>query len=189
MEVRHVRIAFSFFSLLLFAVTAVLWVRSYSRADLVFDTRYFPADRTAARNALSPQLIHRDTIIWTFRGEFMFITGRHRSAGYRHVDSAWNWQSFPFVQYIPGPSAISHFGFSFDEERQRDGSWIGFGIPLWIIIPFTVIAPICLLSNWRQSRSRLGAGRCTSCAYNLTGNVSGICPECGTPVPSLRGSG
>ena len=24
--------------------------------------------------------------------------------------------------------------------------------------------------------------RCTNCGYNLTGNVSGICPECGTPV-------
>lgn len=23
---------------------------------------------------------------------------------------------------------------------------------------------------------------CSSCGYNLTGNVSGICPECGTPV-------
>lgn len=24
---------------------------------------------------------------------------------------------------------------------------------------------------------------CESCAYNLTGNASGVCPECGTPVP------
>ena len=24
--------------------------------------------------------------------------------------------------------------------------------------------------------------RCLECAYNLTGNVSGICPECGDPV-------
>lgn len=25
---------------------------------------------------------------------------------------------------------------------------------------------------------------CDECGYNLTGNVSGICPECGTPVPA-----
>lgn len=25
---------------------------------------------------------------------------------------------------------------------------------------------------------------CATCHYNLTGNVSGICPECGTPLPA-----
>ena len=25
---------------------------------------------------------------------------------------------------------------------------------------------------------------CHTCGYNLTGNVSGICPECGTPIPA-----
>jgi len=29
----------------------------------------------------------------------------------------------------------------------------------------------------------LGVPVCASCSYNLTGNVSGICPECGTPLP------
>ena len=24
---------------------------------------------------------------------------------------------------------------------------------------------------------------CGNCGYNLTGNVSGVCPECGTPIP------
>ena len=23
---------------------------------------------------------------------------------------------------------------------------------------------------------------CLTCGYNLTGNVSGVCPECGTPI-------
>ena len=33
----------------------------------------------------------------------------------------------------------------------------------------------------REERLR-AAGRCTYCGYDLTGNVSGVCPECGTPV-------
>jgi hypothetical protein len=29
---------------------------------------------------------------------------------------------------------------------------------------------------------------CSNCGYNLTGNVSGVCPECGTPCqPAPRG--
>lgn len=27
-----------------------------------------------------------------------------------------------------------------------------------------------------------GSAKCTECGYNLTGNVGGICPECGTPI-------
>jgi hypothetical protein len=30
------------------------------------------------------------------------------------------------------------------------------------------------------------AGHCVSCGYNLAGNVSGTCPECGEPVPYRR---
>jgi hypothetical protein len=36
---------------------------------------------------------------------------------------------------------------------------------------------------WLVLRARpSNPGICTSCAYNLTGNVSGVCPECGTAV-------
>lgn len=32
------------------------------------------------------------------------------------------------------------------------------------------------------------AGRCQKCGYNLRGNTSGVCPECGTAVQILPGS-
>ena len=34
---------------------------------------------------------------------------------------------------------------------------------------------------WRQDREKLQPGKCRQCGYDLTGNVSGRCPECGTP--------
>jgi hypothetical protein len=34
----------------------------------------------------------------------------------------------------------------------------------------------------RSRERRSGPPRCPECDYNLTGNVSGVCPECGTPI-------
>lgn len=34
-----------------------------------------------------------------------------------------------------------------------------------------------------EAAARRAQGLCVRCGYNLTGNVSGICPECGTTIP------
>ncbi|MBI4581439.1 MAG: hypothetical protein HY718_17180 [Planctomycetes bacterium] len=50
-------------------------------------------------------------------------------------------------------------------------------LPLWI--PFLLVAsPTIFL--WWVDRRRIQPGHCRKCGYNLTGNVSGVCPECGT---------
>jgi hypothetical protein len=52
-------------------------------------------------------------------------------------------------------------------------------LPLWI--PFLLVAiPTAFL--WHRDRRRILPGHCQRCGYNLTGNVSGTCPECNTPV-------
>lgn len=54
----------------------------------------------------------------------------------------------------------------------------------WILIllwfPLTVIGVPTLLA-WRRDR-RVPPGHCRKCRYDLTGNESGVCPECGTAV-------
>jgi hypothetical protein len=64
-------------------------------------------------------------------------------------------------------------------------TWVA--IPLWI--PLVVVAiPTGFL--WRRERRRAPPGHCRSCRYNLTGNVSGVCPECGeTAAPSTANRG
>lgn len=53
-------------------------------------------------------------------------------------------------------------------------------IPLWL--PFLLAAiPTALL--WRRDR-RPGPDDCQNCGYNMTGNQSNKCPECGTPMNS-----
>ncbi|HEY2584722.1 MAG TPA: hypothetical protein VGI81_03030 [Tepidisphaeraceae bacterium] len=39
-----------------------------------------------------------------------------------------------------------------------------------------------------QAKARRLRGECPLCGYNLTGNVSGTCPECGAPVLQRRKS-
>jgi hypothetical protein len=45
------------------------------------------------------------------------------------------------------------------------------------LVPAAVTVPLFL----RRRRPASRAGRCTACDYDLTGNVSGVCPECGKP--------
>ncbi len=54
-----------------------------------------------------------------------------------------------------------------------------FLIPMWCIAP-CVLIPTFLI--WRKDR--IPEGHCQNCGYNLTGNVSGKCPECGQLIPS-----
>lgn len=55
-------------------------------------------------------------------------------------------------------------------------------LPYWMAIAFLLAYPIIvvILSPSRRRRRRLKQGLCLKCGYNLTGNESGVCPECGT---------
>lgn len=55
----------------------------------------------------------------------------------------------------------------------------------WAIALFAISIPTVVMTRRRQVRSR--EPLCPTCRYNLTGNQSGTCPECGQRIPkSLR---
>jgi len=56
-------------------------------------------------------------------------------------------------------------------RQYRTEAWI----PLWLIL-VTAAIPTLLAWLWPRHRKR---GNCDTCAHDLTGNVSGRCPECG----------
>ena len=74
-------------------------------------------------------------------------------------------------------------GFSFNRHGfglslWNDWSWeLHVGIPIWAI--FVLVSSLTALATKIPSRSR--PGHCP-CGYDLTGNESGRCPECGEPV-------
>lgn len=55
----------------------------------------------------------------------------------------------------------------------------GFLIPLWFVFAMVALPTVYLL--YRDFRA-IRPGHCRQCGYNLTGNSSGICPECGAKI-------
>lgn len=54
--------------------------------------------------------------------------------------------------------------------------------PCVLFIPMWTLLLLGVLLLWRGLSRRIKAGTCVQCGYDLTGNVSGVCPECGRPI-------
>ena len=58
-------------------------------------------------------------------------------------------------------------------------------LPLWMFFVLFAAYPAITfirgpLRRWRRRKR----GECANCGYNLTGNVTGVCSECGTKIES-----
>ena len=84
-----------------------------------------------------------------------------------------------------------------DPITRKKIGWIGlsyrvmdFGVrriyivkfPVWLIAIFCAPYPIVFVRRLLRPHKRRLHNQCLHCAYDLTGNVSGVCPECGTEV-------
>jgi len=110
----------AFLSLLLFAATAVLWVRSYY---------YLDAKRV---------------------GDFFAIS----------YDGGLSLNHFV-------PDGVTDIYFRY-----------------WKWTPLFALLPVVWVLIWWLKRRRPHEGICWTCHYDLTGNTSGVCPECGTAIKS-----
>jgi uncharacterized paraquat-inducible protein A len=65
-------------------------------------------------------------------------------------------------------------------------------VPFWLLIallaPLPVAWIVSLIGRLRDRRRRRLSDRthCYVCGYNLTGNASGLCPECGSQLRPLE---
>ena len=66
-------------------------------------------------------------------------------------------------------------------------------VPPWLEAAVLTCVPSRELVRWlRQQldrhvgRRRMALGLCIACGYDLTGNVSGVCPECGKATANAQ---
>ncbi len=87
------------------------------------------------------------------------------------------------VDFLKGRYGISeiHAQLGFRPPPGIQSRW--FILPLWLLYVLAFVLPASayvqgpMRHRWRRAR-----GLCAFCGYNLTGNVSGVCPECGERV-------
>ncbi|HSZ55790.1 MAG TPA: hypothetical protein VK797_09025 [Tepidisphaeraceae bacterium] len=160
-------------SLLLFVATVGVWMRSYWRTDSLvatrdlrifsfdsqrgtltfFSARAFPPYRLSDQRRWTLQLVHELTVVDYRPREPLTIPNR---LGFAIQAVTWHLETEPM----------------FVAQNVT--------VPDWTVCMALAALPTMLaIKNFRHKRKR---GCCRVCSYNLTGNTSGVCAECGTPV-------
>jgi hypothetical protein len=158
---------------LLFALSILLWVRSYWTADGV-------AVLCRAGSSVTAEPVFQ---LFSMSGVLVAIVNESSSSGDWAYDSV-NFGSAPLVSQ-PGESHLSPLTFRWIHFRAQTGPraalWVA--APVWCFpLVFMVVGGAGLLIVYR-ARRRQQTGQCARCGYDLTGNVSGVCPECGETAP------
>jgi hypothetical protein len=169
-------------SLLLCIACAVLWIRSYHVADGWFYQRVPPEVRGPHVDAEGYRLD-----VWVrdvMQTELVIVAGqlfvmRHLLPSTNSDHDTLEFQSLP----DPRPSDRMPGLLGFCAGRQSSAAewawWVG--APHWFACLITALLPARFV--WRRTRRRRWtAGHCRRCGYDLTANVSGICPECGATI-------
>jgi predicted RNA-binding Zn-ribbon protein involved in translation (DUF1610 family) len=95
--------------------------------------------------------------------------------GQFRVDNTWPIYLDAAPELKANPAKTFYWNFSLQLEP-----YFALALPLWI--PLAILIPLAV---WLFRRAyHTPPAVCRSCGYDLTGNVSGECPECGTAVPA-----
>lgn len=71
------------------------------------------------------------------------------------------------------------FGLGLYDATRQDVFFRVIEIPLWLAVSSGAVMVVLGIRTHVRSRQHDTRGLCQRCSYNLKGNVSGRCPECG----------
>lgn len=168
-------------SMLLCLTTLSLWVPSYRRGEMLLFSR-----RASNGEAITCGLGSQS-------GAMVLIVARVSGVGTPEPFSRW--ELFETNQSAVVPRNVwERIGFARLHQDVPVGPGASFsvraiGVPHWLVAGSFAALPLGWLRRAlkrRRARHRRAAGQCLECGYNLTGNTSGTCPECGAVVPLRR---
>ena len=173
-------------SLLLCAGSVGLWVRSYRVADRL---SYAQPDAANARWSGGSAFTTRGLVGVTW-GVVEFTAAEYARQWIASTPTAaqrWSHTASPPYSYYQGaaPSLWRGLGLGLTSgdggrshvEVVRHHSTVT--CPLALPAVVGAVVPAVWLARRHKARRHMGRGHCPTCGYNLTGNVSGVCPECG----------
>ncbi len=104
-----------------------------------------------------------------------------------HIRSLDSWFSLNrpltnFSQHDPGAPRNTLFGARWDHWLSPEGDHFRIEVPNYLPFLIFMIYPAVRLSLIARRGIRRRTGRYAPCGYDLTGNVTGVCPECGVPT-------
>ena len=162
-------------SLVLCVAGMALWVRGLWLTDYV--------DRSDVEEEGTSTVITKSTFS-TMNGNLRFDYSWQRipteEAGFAWPSGVtWKWEVFE-----PASTWWTRFDLESDSSVDVSGGVAvrSVELPHWLPVAVFGLAPA--LSILRRL-SRRPPGHCR-CGYDLTGNISGVCPECGARIPRLR---
>jgi len=91
----------------------------------------------------------------------------------QYKDTNWPW--WKYTARVFYDSVNKHYYQQWEVTASSE-------VPLVLGILFGIYPTFAFLRGPVRRRRRRRQGLCMNCAYDLTGNISGVCPECGTPV-------
>lgn len=168
-------------SLVLFAATVVVWVSSrkaYCGVSIV--------DASKPRDARWIEGV-------SYRGKFGLVSLRYRagmteiesfaSEG-RHLRARWRDEPPVVASGVVENAEAGRVDWEFaglSYAHESTGYWCVL-VPAWFGVACSAVLPASWLANGSRIRRQRRRNRCATCSYDLTGNVSGVCSECGTAV-------
>ncbi|UCC32450.1 MAG: hypothetical protein JSU86_09245 [Phycisphaerales bacterium] len=180
--------------------TAALWVLSV--LDWPVDWAYY--DRSCTSMISHESLFGRPVPVWIVKvtHSSMAYSKLHLSQGI--ISVAWG-RGVPSGSVVPAMKKLNVLGLKFSQSVSVRGSGgrnfffpaplkplnvsqgfevgvsRGFSVSLSLpCVPFCTCPTLAFIRGPVRRSRRRRQGLCLRCGYNLTGNVSGVCPECGT---------